>query len=212
MEPFFAGVLIGLLVSVTVGPVFLTILQTGVERGFKGAVLLALGVSMADIIYVVIANIGVEQILDSTDQLRYIGVGGGTVLAVFGLFLFFKKSAIRPIDIKKDAFQQGRQVVKGFAINGLNPAVLAFWLGIAGMARINYQYSSNQTFLFFAGALATILSMDVVKSFLANKLRGIVNERFINIVNKVVGTALVFFGVKLVFYVLNNDLSGLGGL
>jgi len=48
MEAVFNGVIYGLVLAVLVGPVFFTLIQTSIERGFKSGVYVAIGISLSD--------------------------------------------------------------------------------------------------------------------------------------------------------------------
>src|SRR6516225_1825598 len=52
------GLLSGLLLSIPVGPINLTILNEGARRGFKWAMLIGLGATMMEVIYCFIAFTG----------------------------------------------------------------------------------------------------------------------------------------------------------
>jgi threonine/homoserine/homoserine lactone efflux protein len=52
-------------------------------------------------------------------------------------------------------------------------------------------------FIFFIALLCTVLSTDLLKAFLADKLRNLITHRFLMIMNIIVGTCLLVFGVRL---------------
>ena len=58
MEIVFNGFKLGIVLSFLIGPVFFTIIQTSIERGFRNGVFVAMGVSLSDILYVAICYCG----------------------------------------------------------------------------------------------------------------------------------------------------------
>ena len=58
------GILAGLILSVFVGPMFFSMLQLGVEHGFKAAFALALGQWISDIFYIFLAFWGAIWVED----------------------------------------------------------------------------------------------------------------------------------------------------
>jgi len=52
MEIVFNGVKFGFSLAFLIGPVFFTIIQTSIERGFWNGAWVALGVSLSDAVYV----------------------------------------------------------------------------------------------------------------------------------------------------------------
>jgi arginine exporter protein ArgO len=60
-----AGVLSGLLVSIPVGPVNVTIVNEGAQRGFRWAVLIGLGSVVMEVVYCAAAFAGFTGLFDS---------------------------------------------------------------------------------------------------------------------------------------------------
>ena len=47
-----------------IGPVFFTIIQTSIERGFGSGTLVAVGVSLSDAFYITLTYLGIYQLFD----------------------------------------------------------------------------------------------------------------------------------------------------
>jgi threonine/homoserine/homoserine lactone efflux protein len=125
---------------------------------------------------------------------------GGGILIVFGLYHLLVKSRTR----NREQFEQDqrkpiyRYFIKGFIINGLSPSVLIFWVGTISLASIVFGYTrGSQFFMFFSSLLSTVLLTDILKAYLAGRLRALVTPRFLKIMNIVLGIALTFLGVRL---------------
>jgi threonine/homoserine/homoserine lactone efflux protein len=202
MEIFLNGVQLGIVLTFLVGPVFFTILQTSIERGFWAGVLVAFGVSLSDILYVVICYLGLAQLMANSNMKVYMAYVGGGILVAFGLYHLLiksRKSLGQPLDsVTEKKFY--RYMLKGFLINGMTPMVLIFWIGTVSYATINFGYGQAGDFsLFFASMLVTILTTDIVKAYLADKLRQLLTHRSLMIMNTVLGLALIVFGCKLIY-------------
>ena len=92
-----------------------------------------------------------------------------------------------------------RYFVKGFIINGITPMVLFFWIGAVSIATIDFGYSKLGEFvLFFGSVLATVLTTDILKAYLADKLRRIITPRSLMVMNIILGVMLIFFGCRLI--------------
>ena len=185
-----------------VGPVFFTILQTSLERGFWRGVQVAFGVSLSDILYVTICYLGFSQWLINSSIKIYMAYAGGAILIGFGLYYFLIKSR-RPLTNLSDAITERhytRYMLKGFVINGMTPMVLFFWIGAVSLATIDFGYSGRTEFIiFFGSVLATVLTTDIGKAYLAGKLRQIVTRRSMMIMNVILGIVMIFFGCRLIF-------------
>lgn len=199
------GIKFGLVLALLVGPVFFTILQASIERGFWIGVLVAIGVSLSDIAYVVICYYGLSSFLNNPEIKTYMGYGGGFILVVFGSYYLFIKS--RQKDFKNSGMVRDRRplmyLAKGFLINAMSPMVPLFWIGAVSIATIDFGYTSSMMFiLFFSGVLGTVLATDIGKAYLSGKLRQLITYRSLVIMNLIVGVALIAFGGRLIFITL----------
>lgn len=201
MEIILNGLKLGIILAFLVGPVFFTIIQTSVEKGFWNGVIVSLGVSLSDILYVTICYFGVVQFINEPGFRVYLAYAGGAILILFGLYHLFIKSrrnAHPSLDVANEK-KMYRYFIKGFIINGLSPMVLIFWIGTISIASIDFGYSKGfEFFLFFGVVLGTVLSTDILKAYLADKLRRLVTQRLMKIMNVVVGICLIIFGGRLI--------------
>lgn len=194
------GIKLGFVLAFLVGPVFFTIIQTSVERGFWNGVLVALGVSLSDMLYVTVCYFGLTQFIDQDQNKIYMAYGGGVILILFGLYHLLVKSRKSAREEIKTESGKGkfRYFLKGFIINGISPMVILFWLGAISIASVDFGYSKGSQFtLFFIAVLATVLGTDILKAYLANKLRRMVTPRTLMFLNVFVGLILIVFGIRL---------------
>jgi len=201
MEIVFNGLKLGIVLAFLVGPVFFTIIQTSVEKGFGNGVLVSLGVSVSDIIYVTVCYFGLVQFINEPGFRIYLAYAGGGILVLFGLYHLFIKSRrhVHPSLDMANEKRLYRYFIKGFIINGLSPMVLIFWIGTISVASIDFGYSKGFEFLiFFSAVLATVLITDIFKAYLADKLRRLVTRRSMMIMNIIVGICLIIFGSRLI--------------
>ncbi len=200
MEIIINGVEFGLVLTLLVGPVFFTIIQTSIERGFLNGVLVVLGVSLSDAMYVSICYLGLFQFLNDPKFRTNMAYVGGVILILFGLYhLLIKSRKARVMSVKTDRESNSfKYFVKGFIINGVSPMVLIFWIGTLSVATIDFGYTKGLTlFIFFVTLLCTVLATDLLKAYLADKLRVLITHRFLMIMNVIVGICLIIFGVRL---------------
>jgi len=195
------GIKFGLILALLIGPVFFTIIQTSVEKGFWNGALVALGVSLSDIFYVAICYLGMAQVLEDGAFRMYLAYTGGTILILFGLYHLLVKSRRGIRKQIKAADERGifRYIFKGFVINGLSPMVPIFWIGAISIASLDLGYSGGFALvIFLTSLLITVLITDVAKAYLADKLRSIVTPRFMAIMNVTLGVLLIVFGGRLI--------------
>lgn len=203
------GIKFGLILALLIGPVFFTIIQTSVERGFWNGVLVAFGVSLSDLLYVLICYLGMAQVLENGAFRMFLAYAGGAILILFGLYHLLIKSRRRLHIFVNAAKEKGffRYLIKGFVINGLSPMVPIFWIGVVSIASLDLEYTSGVNFsIFFMSLLLTVLLTDVAKAYLADKLRNLVTSRFMTIMNVALGIILIVFGSRLIMIAQTFEL------
>lgn len=205
MEIVLQGVKFGVVLAFLVGPVFFTLLQTSVERGFRTGIIMALGISLSDVLYVTICYLGIAQfITDPRFHVQMSYIGGG-ILILFGLYYLVIKAwrAGQYAAVIGPEKKEYRYFLKGFIINGLSPTVPLFWIGTISLVSLDMGYSSDSEIItFFASLLVTVLGTDITKAYLAGRLRSFINVRVLRIINVVLGAGLILFGIRLIYPVL----------
>ena len=201
MEIVFNGIISGAVLALLIGPVFFTILQTSIERGFNSGFFVAIGVSLSDALYIFVSYLGLARFVSDESSRHYLAYAGALVLFGFGVYYLFVKSRklsnFNPETIR--ARSPGRLITKGFIINGLSPMVLFFWVATVGVATTQFGYTSRrQIITYFASIVLTVFVTDLMKAKLADKLRILITPRFIRILNIVLGIVLVVFACRLI--------------
>lgn len=203
MEIILNGVKFGVVLAFLVGPVFFTIIQVSIENGFWNGLMVTLGVSVSDTIYVLICYFGLVQLINDPQFRMWMAYVGGTILILFGAYQVLVKSRKKAsAEFKQEEKRPFyRYFLKGFIINGLSPSVFIFWVGTISLASIDFGYSKgSQFFIFFSALLGTVLVTDILKAYLAGKLRTLVTPRFLMIMNIVLGTVLIILGTRLIIH------------
>ncbi len=195
---FAKGLLFGTGLMLAMGPVFFTIVQTSLQRGFRTAVVVATGVMLSDTFYVALASFGLSQFLDSEAFRFFLAMGGGVIMSGYGLVLFFRKTESKVFDNIGWDGNTLKYLVKGWLINFLNPFVFIFWIGVASLAQVDYGNSQTDKIAFFSGIIVMVYSSDILKSYLANRLRTVVTTSVVSKFNKVLGVFLIASGIWLV--------------
>ena len=203
MDIVINGFLFGLLLCVLIGPVFFALIQNSIEKGFWSGFFMAIGIALSDSFYIVITYLGISQLVDNPQFNMWLGGIGGLIMLGFGIVYLLKpvpKKGLKQLHQQDTKWFQ--QIVKGFLLNGINPFVLFFWLGIISKVTLDFEYNTNQSLSFFVVLIATVFLSDVAKSYFATKLSQIVTPRFMKIMNRVVGIALILFSLRLFNFVL----------
>lgn len=191
----------GLLLSLMVGPVFFTMITASMEQGFRIATILALGVFVSDLIYVIITYFGVNLLTQYPLIEQALGYLGGSVLIGLGISFWRKKVLNRPNSggIPFPKSKKRTAFIKGFGINGINPFVMLFWISIASMINLKSEWNESAHFFYYFGLLFTVFVIDLGKAYVAGKLAHLMTPKLRGILNKGVGVLICYFGVKMIW-------------
>jgi len=205
LQTFLGGALLGLILSVTLGPAFFTIIQTSIDRGFKSAMQIAIGILLSDVVLIFISFFGLTTILQVGHNQTYIAVVGGIILIFFGIYTFRKKPEIlvrRSANFKTPTGKPGffTYAGKGFLLNFLNPFLWIFWFSaLSGLSsEIEPQHLQKYLITFFSGTLIMVFAMDMLKSYIGARIKKYLKLRTQYRINMIVGVSLVLFGLLLI--------------
>ncbi len=202
MKSLIEGIQTGLILCFLIGPIFFTLIQTGVERGFRAGTAVGLGIWISDTLFVLVFYSGVSyigQLLAWRGFSFFVGILGSLILAAFGVWALLTKPAFqRPSDLHfKPSASYFSLGLKGFLINSINPFTVLFWFGLMSTTILKSNLNSYDVSLFFIGAIGTVVVTDILKILLAKRIRRWLQPQHILILRRISGVALIFFGIVL---------------
>jgi threonine/homoserine/homoserine lactone efflux protein len=203
-EAIIKGLALGLLLAISMGPVIFSIIKQSISNGHKGGLAFVFGVSASDLTLVLVSNIFTELFNRLLKFEKVIGIGGSALLIGIGVyFLFFKKIHLNElgdgIEMKRSAGDYVKIFFAGYFMNTLNPSVIAFWFT---WATALVTIPVNERIATFAVCLSVVFVFDLLKVFLANRLRSRLTQKTINLINKISGSILIVFGIVLIIGLL----------
>lgn len=211
IAPVLKGILLGLILSISIGPVIFAIIKQSLTSGQKAGYFFVAGVSLSDISLVFICNFFTSFFTLALSHKAFIAIIGAGFLLMMGVYtLFFKKIKFNQDDVSKTVLMRKRDLVStflsGYFMNTLNPNVFLFWF--AWTAAISA--SAEQTpspFLYrcvvFGTCLLFVLFSDILKVALAGKLRPRLTTRNMIIINRISGIIILIFSAALFYGALH---------
>jgi len=192
---------IGIILALTVGPVFFVLLETSITKGFRCAMVFDFGVIVADIIFILIAFYSTSSILDKVKDDTNLLVFGGVLLFIYGFISFVKTSNSyrkifrehHSIIIKKNYFEL---FLKGFLLNFINIGVLGGWIAAIILAK-SITTTNKGVAVFIGTVLLSYITVDMLKIFLAKKLKNKLTPRVIFKIKKIISLIILFIGLAL---------------
>ena len=196
LEIIIKGILIGLCISVPLGPIGMLTIQRTLNRGQKYGIATGLGATTSDLIYTIITLFFLSFVLDFIEDHRFvIELVGSLVVALFGWYIFQSNPATQPKPNETVKHSLLSDFVTSFGLTFSNPLVL--FVLIALFAR--FQFIGNKTTLFVSicgilsilgGALLWWNLLTILVSKFKNKL----NMRELKLINQVTGIIILLIG------------------
>jgi threonine/homoserine/homoserine lactone efflux protein len=203
-SPVVFGIGIGLTLALLIGPVFFALLQTSLEKGFLAGFFLSIGIAASDAVYIFLTNFSVSEISNLADVEFSLGIFGGVFLIGFGVRTFFKKTSIKTqaTTIKMRKRNYLWLTLKGFILNGINPGVLIFWLGVVSLVTFKTGYEKSQADVVYCSIIVTVFMTDLLKSFLASLIKRFITPNVLKWINRGVGVVLFGIGIGMLIKTL----------
>lgn len=200
------GILLGMLLSVFVGPVFFLLIQTSIIKGFKHALIFSLGIVISDTVCILLAYFVAASALNEITTNPYFISGGGVVFILFGIgrFMTHKKGSALSVSGKKGT----ALFFQGMFFNLINPSVLVFWLGAMVYAMAEFEEYTTMVPAYFVASLCSYFVGDILKIYGASRLKRFLTEKVMKRVDYVVGISFIAFGLMLVYNAFSGDLGG----
>ncbi len=210
IEALLKGLGLGLLLSISVGPVIFSIIKQSLNNGHKAGYIFVAGVSASDITLVLISNLFSQLFTSLLDHKNAIAIGGSIFLIILGIYnLFFKKMEIKEEENEIEKRFRKRDMVAtfftGYLMNTLNPGAFLFWFVWAATIGVDSQHAANPMeyrLIVFGTCLIFVLSSDILKVILAGNLRSKLTPVVMHRINQLSGLILVGFGAALIYGIL----------
>ena len=203
------GLGLGLLLSISVGPVVFTIIKLSLRSGHKAGYSFAIGVSASDILLVLMGNMAAELLRAALKYEMTIALAGAAVLFIMGAWSFFfrkdPKMDNSPLAVSLRKRDMAKYWSQGFLINTLNPGAIFFW--ITACTAFAYLPFKERTVL-FGSCLVVVVTADLLKVVLSGQLRKWLTPHTLHIINRVSAVILMGFGLVIAGSVLYNWQKG----
>ncbi len=211
LTPILKGLLLGLILSISIGPVIFAIIKQSLTNGKTAGYAFVAGVSSSDLVLLFVCNVFTSLFNLVLNHKSSIALAGAGFLCIMGIYtLFFKKlklenmgdgSTRKPIDVRGIV----GSYFSGFLMNTLNPSVFLFWFAWTAAINNSADETTNPIqykLIVFGTCLGFVLLSDLLKVFLAGKLRPRLTEKNLVWINRISGIIILIFSAALLYSAL----------
>ncbi len=203
------GILIGLLVSIPLGPIGILVIQRTVNKSRVAGLLSGMGAALSDTVYAVIAGFSLTFLVDFIREyeLLFQSIGALVVLGL-GIHIFFKNPVS---DFRRHRLRGNthlKDIISSFLVTFSNPLTVFVFLAVftsSGVA-VNLEQPYHSSFVIlgvFTGAFLWWFSLSGIVSLFRHKI----NLRILWWINKTAGVLIVIFVLVTVIIVVQRSLS-----
>lgn len=197
LDTVIKGIIIGLFVSVPMGPIGMLIVQRTLDRGRKYGIATGLGATLSDLIYTVLGLFFIGFVADFIEENKTIlQIAGSVVVILFGLFIYKNKPQRQKLPIQQKSGNIVTDFFSSLILTFSNPFIL--FLLLALFARFNFLAENTTLYHNIIGMLSILagaLSWWLLLTFLINKFRTRLSYRSINLINQIIGLVIMLIGV-----------------
>jgi threonine/homoserine/homoserine lactone efflux protein len=201
------GFISGLLLSIPVGPVNLTIMNEGARRGFFWALLISAGASVMEVIYCTIAFTGFAQFFDNRALKAAMQVFSFAFMLFLGVKFLLAKTSSAPMHLSDTTDEIEAQIEKklhphsafmiGFVRVMANPGVLLFWIILAA-SFISHEWvepNIESKLACVTGVALGTAVWFVGLSYFISRAHGRISEKTLLRMEHISGVTMLIFGV-----------------
>ena len=192
---FLEGLLLGLSVSIPLGPIGIVCLHRTLSRGRLSGLVSGLGAATADTFFAAVAGFSLSVFLNFFQQQKfYLTLGGGLVLIVLGAFLFFSNT-IKQARQEQKSNKLISDFVSVFFLTISNPLTIIFFTAILSGLNILEDGSFDKTAIVITGIFFGSLSWWFTLTTLVNLFRRKFRLRRLWYLNKITAVLIILFGL-----------------
>jgi threonine/homoserine/homoserine lactone efflux protein len=196
IEIVIKGIIIGLLVSIPLGPIGMLCVQRTLNRGRRYGIATGLGATTSDLIYTIIALFFIGFVIDFLeDKKLMIQIIGSIIVIIFGIFINRSNPSRQPMPDQRKNETLMNDFFSSFILTLSNPLIL--FILIALFARFEF-LDNNTTFFFnFVGLLSILGGAFLwwsVLTFLVSKFRDKLSYRELKMMNRIIGIIIISIG------------------
>lgn len=196
------GVLIGLCISVPVGPIGMLTIQRTLNRGQRFGIATGLGATMSDLIYTVVTLFFLSFVLDFIEAHRFvIELVGSIIVAFFGYYIFNANPSTQPKPNEPLKHTLFGDFMTSFGLTFSNPLVL--FVLIALFARFGFIQTHTTLFVTICGILSILggaLLWWNMLTLLVSRFKNKLNMRELKLINQITGIIILLIGLVGIFF------------
>lgn len=197
LEIAYKGIIIGLFVSVPLGPIGMLCIQRTLSKGQKYGIATGLGASLSDVLYTILSLFFLSIVVDFVESFKsVIQIGGSIILLLFGYFIFKSYPSAQPKASESNQASFTKDLITSFGLTASNPLVLFILMAMfAKFDFINPKSTIIETIIGIFSILIGALLWWTTLTFIVSRFRRKINLAGLRTINIVTGVIIMTIGL-----------------
>lgn len=207
---FIKGIVIGLAVSVPLGPIGILIVQRTINKNRISGFLTGLGASLTDVFYAVIAGFSLNYIIDFI-RIHHLSfhILGALIVFLLGVYIFRKNPVHDARRYRQKGCSYYQDLISSFLITFPNPLVVFIFLAVFASSGIVFQIDRPyQALVHILGIFTGASIWWLILTNLVSSFRHKLSFRVLWWFNKISGLVIMIL-VLASFFLSLNKTAGL---
>ena len=182
------------------GPLFFVTISHGIKSGTKSGIIFSITHTLIEFSLVFLLALGLLSIANQPAIKLVVGLAGGAVLVVFGVFQVRSSFLIKAKNTESERGAIGKLFLIGLALTGLNPYFVIWWLTIgANLILLSLEFAGlgGVLFMYICHVWVDYVWL-ILLSTLAKKGNRILKYRWYRLLVAIFGIILIFFGFSFI--------------
>jgi threonine/homoserine/homoserine lactone efflux protein len=182
------------------GPLFFVTISHGIKSGTKSGIIFSITHSLIEFSLVFLLALGLLSIANQPAIKLVVGLAGGAVLVVFGVFQVRSSFLIKTNNTESERGAIGKLFLIGLALTGLNPYFVIWWLTIgANLILLSMEFAGlgGVLFMYICHVWVDYVWL-ILLSTLAKKGNRILKHKWYRLLIAIFGIILIFFGFSFI--------------
>jgi len=197
IETIIKGIVIGLFISIPLGPIGVLCVQRTLNRGRKFGIATGLGATFSDLIYTIIALFFIGFVVEYIETKQTaIQIVGSFIVIIFGFFIYRNSSLHTQMPNKGSNDSIISDFFSSFILTFSNPLIL--FVLIALFAKFNFLNENTTVFHNVVGILSILAGAYLwwsVLTFFVSKFRNKLTYTGIKLLNRIIGMIIMGIGL-----------------
>ncbi|MEA4937627.1 MAG: LysE family transporter [Paludibacter sp.] len=208
IETIIKGIIIGLFVSVPLGPIGMLCVQRTLNRGRRYGIATGLGATTSDLIYTIVALFFIGFVVDFLeDKKLIIQIIGSIIVIIFGIFINRSNPSRQPMPDQRKNETLMNDFFSSFILTLSNPLILFVLLAL--FARLEFLNNDTTLLINIIGLLSILGGAFLwwsVLTFLVSRFRNKLSYRGLKMMNRIIGMIIIIIGSFGIIYNVINIL------